>query len=82
MLQKIKDIIIGSSYQASIVLSRNMVFATGVGVIKVNELNLLKEFSDHLELTTGWIRHGIICKTFGGRKVYLSTFHFKTHIRA
>ena len=82
MLQKIKDVIIGSSYEASIVLSRNMVFVTGTDVIKVNELNPLKEFSDDLELTTGWVRHGIICKTFGGRKVYLSTCHFKGHIRA
>ena len=52
MLQKIRDVIIGSRL-ARTVISRKMVIAIGTGVIKANEPKILKEFGRSLELTEG-----------------------------
>ena len=49
-LAKAKDIIIGTP-QAGTVISRRVVINIGSGVIKANEINLLKEYGGPLELT-------------------------------
>ena len=43
MLKKIKDVIIGSRL-AGTAISQNMVVAIGTGVVKANELKILREF--------------------------------------
>ena len=55
-LQKFRDVIIGS-HLAQTVISREMIIAIGAGVIKTNELRLLKEFAASLELTEGSTRN-------------------------
>ena len=65
MLQKIRDIIIGSRL-AGTALSRKMVVAIGTGVIKANEPKILKEFGGSLELTEGCARN--ILKNMIGRR--------------
>ena len=56
MLQKVRNVIIGSGL-AGTVISRKMVTAIGTGVIKINELRILKEFGGSPELTESWARN-------------------------
>ena len=56
MLQKVRNVIIGSGL-AGTVISRKMITAIGTGVIKINELRILKEFGGSLELTESWARN-------------------------
>ena len=54
-LKKVKDIIIGTR-TAGGVISRRMVIAIGIGVVKANDPNILKEYGGQVELTEGWAR--------------------------
>ena len=38
------------------VISRRMVISIGIGVVKANNVHLLKRYGGHLELTEGWAR--------------------------
>ena len=49
-MKKIKDIIVSSRLAGS-AISRKMVIAIATGVIKANDLKLLREFGGSLELT-------------------------------
>ena len=53
ILQKIRYAIIGLRL-AGTVISQKMIIAIEAGVIKTNELNILKEFGGSLELTENW----------------------------
>ena len=53
ILQKIRYAIIGLRL-AGTVISQKMIIAIEAGVIKTNELNILKEFCGSLELTEDW----------------------------
>ena len=54
ILKKIKDIV--RSRLADTAISRKMVIAIAIGVIKANDSNILREFGGSLELTEGWAR--------------------------
>ena len=56
MLQKIRDVIIGSRL-AGTVISWKMVTMVQAGGFKANEVTILKEFGVSLELTKGWARN-------------------------
>ena len=55
MLQKIRDVVIGS-HLAETVVSQKLVIAIGTGAIKANEPTILKEFGGSLELCEAWAR--------------------------
>ena len=84
-LKKVKDIIIGTR-AAGGVISRRMVIAIGIGVVKANDPNILKEYGGQVELTEGWARgvlstlnwtkrkgrlYLLLEKFRGGRYIYL-----------
>ena len=56
MLKKIKDVIIGSRLDGT-VISRKMVVGIGTVVVKANKPQILNEFGGSLELTEGWAQN-------------------------
>ena len=67
LLNKVKDVIVGTR-AAGGVISRRMVIAIGIGVVKANKPDILKEFGGSVELTEGWARSVLKSLNFTRRK--------------
>lgn len=50
--------------QTGTLILKKMVIIIEAGIIKANELNLLKEYDDYFELTTGWACHVLPCNNW------------------